>query len=471
MSRSAPRSLTTKIILESLVLLTCLFAVLVGGGAAYQREIVREMEAKSGQILRGLQVQIGQEAATSLDDVLLGLREQEDVDAIVLFDEQQQFTASARSARLADAAIGAPGQGLQIHNLQGPQGPLTAYVQTMPIEAADGRLMGYVNVALAVEPQAAVLRAFQSRLLLALATVFCIATAALCYTVVSALRPLRQLSDHLAAVGEGELAKVSVTANSSEVSILQERFNHMVESLEEKGRMADRLRQTQRLSAMGNLAAGVAHDIGNPLNSLQLTASHLSDILKDNDPARLPDAARYAATIHGEVKRLDRLVQNFLALAREQEPDTASQDPDALMRDVLGLVRAEARRREIELSAQLDAGGARVALDAGQVKGAIINMLVNAFDAAGPGGRVEVRTARRNGAVDIAIRDTGPGIPQDIQARMFEPYFTTKPDGTGLGLALSRTVVEQHGGTLAVDCPPEGGATFTISFKAEATDV
>lgn len=464
------RSLTARIILESLVLLACLFAAIVAGGAYFQQSIIHEMEAKSTEILKGLQVEVGQARGTPLDDLLMRLREQQEVDAILLFDEDREMAASAHSPRLTGAAVEGPGQGLEIRRLQGPAGPLTAYVQTLPIEAG-GQVVGYVKVAIAIAPQTAVLQAFRSRVLWGLITVFLLTTGALCYSVAAALRPLRKMSDHLQAVGDGRLQPVTVDAASSEVAVLQERFNTMVAALAEKEALAERLRQSQRLSALGNLAAGVAHDIGNPLNALRLTSSHLLEILNARGAAETPEARRYVEAIGGEVERLDGLVRDFLTLAREQTPRLQSEEPDRLLEDVLRLVRAEARRRDIALEEDLNAPAAAMAMDAAQLKGALVNILVNAFEAAGPGGVVAVRTSRENGHVQIAIRDTGPGIPPALQARIFEPYFTTKPDGTGLGLALARTVVEQHGGTLAVESHPGEGTTMTIRLGGEADHV
>lgn len=463
------RSLTGRILLQSLILLGCLFAAIVAGGAYFQQAIVGEMEAKSGAILQGVQVQMGTTGEEPVEDLLLRLREQQEVDSIVLFDKNQEVAASAQSARLAGSPVGGPGFGLQVRRIEGPTGALTAYVQTLPIEVA-GEVVGYVNIALAVAPQTAVLRAFRSRLLWALVGLFCLTTLALCSSVVSALRPLRQLSDHLSAVGEGTLEPVSVTANSSEVAVLQERFNSMVSALKEKAAMADRLRQSQRLAAMGNLAAGIAHDIGNPLNSLKLTSSHLKDILDEDTPEKLAEAQRYIQAMGSEVARLDRLVRDFLTLAREQPPRPEPHAPDLLVGSVLQLVRAEARRRHITLAENLGAPDEQVAVDADQVKGALVNLLVNAFDAAGEGGEVEVRTSRDNGQVCIAVRDTGPGISPEVQARMFEPYFTTKAGGTGLGLALTRTVVEQHGGRLDVESAPGRGTTMSILLPVETDD-
>lgn len=194
------------------------------------------------------------------------------------------------------------------------------------------------------------------------------------------------------------------------------------------------------------------------------------DILNSDAPERLPDARRYAQAIGSEVRRLDQLVRDFLTLAREQPSQVEPHGPDAVTADALRLVRAEARRREIALSEHLEADGSVVAIDGNQMKAAILNLLVNAFDAAGPAGQVAVRTSRDNGEVRIAIRDTGPGIPPEVEARMFDPYFTTKPDGTGLGLALTRTVVEQHGGRIEVDSTPDRGTTMTIVLPVNGSE-
>ena len=460
------RSLTAKILLESLVLLACLFGAVVTGGAYYQQAIVREMEAKSAEILKGIQIQVAAAEDAPLGDLLLELREEQEVDSIVLYDLDNRVAASAQSDRLAGTPMGAPGQGMQVGTIEGPAGALTAYVYTLPI-VTGGRTVGSVKVALAVEPQTAVLRAFRSKMLWALIIAFCVTTALMCSSVVAALRPLKELSDHLEGVGAGKREPVRVSANSSEITVLQETFNDMVSALEEKDRMAHRLRQSQRLAAMGNLAAGVAHDVGNPLNAIRLTSSHLRDVLQQVDGAQAAEAQRYAAVIVTESARLDQMVQNFLTLARDRPADRQATTADALVADVLLLGGAHARRRDIDLTERLDAGDARVLLDTGHMKGALVNLLVNAFEAVGRGGRVEVRTSRDNGDVRIAVQDDGPGIAPEVRDRIFEPYFSTKPDGTGLGLALSRSVVEQHGGTLLVESQLGAGVTVTIALAVE----
>ncbi|MCC6695304.1 MAG: HAMP domain-containing protein [Candidatus Hydrogenedentes bacterium] len=313
-----------------------------------------------------------------------------------------------------------------------------------------------------IHPQTAILHAFKNRYLMALTGVFLITLGLMIYFIVKSLRPLSDLAESCARISEGKLSEVEVRKSYGEILGLEQTFNHMVRSLREKEIVEANLRQAQRLSALGTLAAGIAHDVRNPLNAIKLLSSHALDTLED---APNPSAAaNQLRTIRKEVDRLDEIVSGFLALAKERQlqPEPVSIDP--LLAGCLHLVQQDAEARGIRLSSDLRAGDTKLLLDPKQCTRAVLNVLINALEATPAGGRVRLFSRIIEDACQIEVRDDGPGLTKDVAERAFDPYFTTKPTGTGIGLSITRGIIEEHGGTIELSCTVGAGCHVLITF-------
>ena len=320
-----------------------------------------------------------------------------------------------------------------------------------------------LTTSVTVAPQTEILRAFKNKYILVLMAVFLVALFLLLYVIAKSMRPLTELSDHCAEISSGKLRSVNTRGAYGEVRALEETFNSMVASLQEKEIMEGKLRQAQRLSALGNLAAGVAHDVRNPLNAIKLLSSHALDSLEE---AASP-AAQPLETIREEVERLEGIVSNFLSLARESTLDPQPEDLDALLAECLHLIQQDAQERGVRLLSELHTGGLRLRLDAKHWKRAILNVLINALEATPKGGRVRLFSRRTEAACEIEIRDDGPGIPREKIDRIFEPYFTTKTGGTGLGLSITRGIIEEHGGAIEFSSTEGQGSQVLIKLPIE----
>lgn len=317
-----------------------------------------------------------------------------------------------------------------------------------------------MTLSVPIEPQVEILRAFTNKNMLALTGVFIIALALMVYFIARTLRPLKDLSDSCAAVSSGTLKPVRVGTGTGEIRALESMFNEMVHSLREKELVEAKLRQAQRLSALGNLAAGVAHDVRNPLNAIKLLSSHALDNLNGNDAT----ATKSLETIRREVSRLESIVSSFLSLARESELHPEPYRLDSLLEACMNLIQQDASQRDVRLTTELRAGGAVVNLDGKQMTRAVLNVLLNALEACGPGGRVRLFSRVGVDGCEIEIRDDGPGLGREELDRVFEPYYSTKPGGTGLGLSLTRGIVEEHGGRIELTSMPGQGCQVLISL-------
>ncbi len=238
----------------------------------------------------------------------------------------------------------------------------------------------------------------------------------------------------------------------------QRRYLQSVQALQEAAQ------RDRRLAALGNLAAGVAHEIRNPLNAIGMG---LQRLLREWRLAPGEDQAEYArlgGVLHGEVNRLNEMVERFLQLARPARVNLGTCHVEQHLGELLTLLREEAAAKGITIETVLALDGATARLDCRQIHQALLNIVVNAFEAMPKGGTLRLTARTRNGHLEVAIADTGPGIPPEHLDRIFEPYFTTKEGGTGLGLALAQRIVDAHGGAITVDSRPGKGSTFRIGL-------
>jgi signal transduction histidine kinase len=460
------KSLVFKLILCCIVLTLCLIGSIFGVLYRYQQSILAEMEQKSSEILRGLQVQLTEYETEDVPKDILGsslsdLKSLHGVDAIIVYDSQRNLVTSIQSDQMPLLEFGAANT--QVVDIQ-PEGgrKTTMYFQTLPLMVAS-KPVGYVSIALAISPQTHLVKALQSKVLVALVLLFLGTIAALCYFIFQLLKPLRAMATTCQEISEGNLREIDIKPNASEVLTLEVKFNEMVEALRTKAKMEQMLARTQRLSALGNLAAGVAHEIGNPLNGIKLTISHLKDLFLQRE---LDEASfsKYADTIIKEVNRLDGIVKDFLTLARERELSLRPYRIDKLLKETVHLVEKDAQNRGLSIKASIPTYSTDTMLDPQLMKSALLNILINAMEASGAPGTINVNMAETNGQVFISISDRGQGIPLDVMDRVFDPYFSTKPSGTGLGLSLTKTIIEKHGGEIFLESREERGTTVNVSI-------
>lgn len=224
--------------------------------------------------------------------------------------------------------------------------------------------------------------------------------------------------------------------------------------------MAERMQRSSRLTEMGNLAAGVAHEIRNPLNAIAIAAQRLRMEMTD------PDAEKIADTVLQESRRLNTIVENFLSLARSSSQPPERFDYSQLVASVASMAAFDAGQRGVTWDAEIP-DGITVNGVSDELRKALWNVLSNAIAATPSGGHVRTRLQLAGVIARLTIDDSGSGIDAENLGRIFQPYFTTKDHGTGLGLAITHRIITDHGGTIAVHSPPAGadkGTRVTIEL-------
>lgn len=220
--------------------------------------------------------------------------------------------------------------------------------------------------------------------------------------------------------------------------------------------------RTERLAQLGALLAGFAHEVRNPLSTISLNLDLVLEEFAAAEAPRDKRLQRRLQTVQSEVKRLQKILEEFLSFARAPEPRPRPEDINARLRGLVEFSAPEMRERGIALKFYPGSALGQVAVDWDHLQAAVINLLRNAADAISGSGEVWIATAREGDEVVIRVTDTGAGIPPAVQARVFDPYFSTKKTGTGLGLSTTRRIVEEHGGTLSFSSEVGKGTQFSI---------
>jgi signal transduction histidine kinase len=330
-------------------------------------------------------------------------------------------------------------------------------------------------------------------------TVIMIAATAIVVIVVARAgidRPVADLVNRFRAVGSGDLSSRVPLRRGDEFGELGREFEGMVTQLEdarrsllaeqeERRRVEEHLRRSERLASVGRLAAGLAHEIGTPLNVIGGRAEALQRRLAGNEAT-----GRSLAIITAQIERISRIVRSLLDFARGSTPRLAPTSVADIVRGVLDLMEHRIDHGGIQVSLEVEPDLPRVRADADQLQQVFLNLASNALDAMPDGGSLKIRAARAPappplagalaidgapganppaGFVAISVVDTGTGIRTEHQGRVFDPFFTTKDvgQGTGLGLSVSYGIVRDHGGAIELDSLPGAGSRFTVYLPVD----
>jgi two-component system NtrC family sensor kinase len=278
-----------------------------------------------------------------------------------------------------------------------------------------------------------------------------------------ALRPIRTLTEAAQRLGRGSPETVAVPERGGdELATLAREFNAMAQRLAARERelraQGEALLRSERLAAIGRIAAQITHEIRNPLSSISLNAEELGE--------RAPDARELCDAIVREVDRLTGITEEYLRFARLPKPQLQRADVNETVRELLDFVRPELEAGGVRVTASLAPGLPRVLADIAQLRQLLLNLLRNAREAMPSGGSLHVATRADEGLVSLEIHDTGQGISPERMERIFDPFFTTKARGTGLGLAMAQEIAQEHGGQLVCESVVGEGAVFTLRLPA-----
>jgi signal transduction histidine kinase len=273
------------------------------------------------------------------------------------------------------------------------------------------------------------------------------------------LKPIKSLNQSFDKVVQGDLDVVVQPKYRDEIGELSASFNHMVNELRKNKDREELSHRQERLASLGQLAAGVAHEIKNPLNAINLTIEHLNDKFIN---ARETQAVAYVHTIQNEIRRLDKTVNNLLSYLRSENLSKNDTDVNLLLEEIFHLYEREIKAHSIKLVTNYSKS-CIINLDAERFKTVLMNVVTNAIQSMEQGGTLKVTTDQQEKL--ISIEDTGPGIPKKNLEHIFDLFYTTKSAGTGLGLPTAYKIMQEHGGSIQIRSEQVQGTKVLISFN------
>jgi len=333
-----------------------------------------------------------------------------------------------------------------------------------------GEQMGYVHIIMMMDDFSRLIRAnFYKRLAVHFG-IFSVGIFLSFYLAWRYTRPIKQVVEAAKNVAAGDLTNSLAVQGGGEIGELTQSFNEMVEKLRLQKSLEGRLRHAEHLSAVGQLASGIAHEIRNPLNLINLSIDHLRAQMDRTRSLDKDEIDKLVVNIKAEIHRLNRMIENFLDFGKPLRLQVRSTDLASLLSEVLQLALPKGLEQGVVFETEGMEDLPRVMVDVEQIKNCFVNITVNALQAMSHGGvlRIGAQPDPENGCVRIRFSDTGCGIETDHLPRIFEPYFTTKKLGIGLGLALTKRVLEEHGGAISAASERGAGTTITISLPLEA---
>ncbi len=463
--------LNSKLIMMMLSLLVLAILVLFVLNQFSQNDLVREIQESSNEVSKAIQLSV--EDLTSESDVensrlkeYLQQARKKGINEINIIDNDGEIINSSDPALVGKKRdLKKIGTGLKAvrGGRQSGAGSLKPYELVVPVIVGDEQL-GYVQVNLLLDNIREIQHDNFLRRLLATSLLFMFGIMLTFFLAQRYTMPIRRLVEGVKRVSGGDLTVTMPVETRDEIGELAESFNEMVEQLREREHLEKRLYEAEHLSKVGQLASGIAHEIRNPLNYISLAVDHLRSELLPICGERREELLELTGKIKEEVRRANYMVLNFMNYGRPLKLRPAMVDYRAFITRLLPLVQEKLTEQRVTIVMEIPDDLPPVEIDQELMRNCLVNFITNAAQSMAEGGRVTLGAVydHETESFRLTVADEGGGIaPEDLE-KIFQPYFTTKEAGIGLGLAITERIVKEHRGAIQVTSEPGKGTLFTI---------
>jgi nitrogen fixation/metabolism regulation signal transduction histidine kinase len=354
---------------------------------------------------------------------------------------------------------------------QGSPSSLRPYDLLVPVIVGDEQL-GYVQVHLLLDNIRAIQHANFLRRLAVTCLVFMIGILLTIFLARRYTNPIHRLVDGVKKVSAGDLSVTFPVDSRDEIGELAVSFNEMVDQLRERENLEKRLYEAEHLSKVGQLASGIAHEIRNPLNYISLAIDHLKSEIIPVCGEKQAELETLTDKIKEEVRRVNYMVINFMNYGRPLKLRKSSISYQEMIVKALPLLQDKLAEQRIEVVMELDPGLPPMLADRELLRNCLFNFITNAAQAMPDGGKITLgaKYDAETESFRLTFADQGLGIAPDEIPKIFQPYFTTKEAGIGLGLAITERIIREHGGEIAVESEIGTGTTFTVILPMHTID-
>jgi signal transduction histidine kinase len=466
-------SLNKKLIIMMVFLSLILISILLYLYSQSEKALLAELEKQTSDLSRAIQVGVEEVTGTGSTDQMklhnyLKKLDAKGVKEISIISNTDEIIASTnpmkvgeqvspkRKERIIKAELGEPvSEEGKVYNV------------ILPVVAGNEHY-GYIHLQINAEDFSALLRASAIKRIGAASLVFCIGIVIAVLLSWMYTRPIYNIVNAAGRVAAGDLTPDLSTDRRDEIGKLTQSFNFMVQKLREKRALEEKLREVEHLSGIGQFARGIAHEVRNPLNFISLSIDHLQEKYVPVENIKKEKFESLMTSIKQEIQRLNKLVGDFLDYGRPIKMSLREVEVCGLIDEVLALVLAKAEKDNVEII-RLYEVLPKLSLDPELIKTCIFNVILNAFQAMPHGGKLTVSTKASDSKVSLIFDDTGIGLSRENLSKVFDPFFSTKETGLGLGLALTKRVIEEHNGKVDFQSVEGKGSTIIISFPVSSS--
>lgn len=464
--------LKTKLLLMMIVLSVVSMGLLIFLYNIAEKRLMSAVERYTEELASAIQMSVEELTAEDMEENKEILKEyagefkKKGVKELSVLNNDMEVIASSNPKRIGqridmkEKKIGIPQVGQE--NLAAPDSRRN-YDLILPVTVGNEQV-GYIHLVIRFDAFSDILKANHYKRLIAATVVFAIWIIIAVFLSTKYVEPINTLAKATERIRRGDLAEIPSVDWKNEIGKLTRNFNEMVRGLRENKKLEEKLREAEHLSQIGQLASGMAHEIRNPLNFINLTIDHLRIECEPGDSGGKAEFEELVSNIKAEISRLNRLLGNFLDYGKPIKLNLQTVFLEDIIKEAISIADCNIREQKIELNTDFSKNMPLLNLDKEQIKACILNVVLNAIQAMPSGGRLFISASVSGGFVSLRIKDTGEGIREEDIDKVFNPYFTTKTAGIGLGLAITKRIIEEHKGRIDIESSYGNGAIVSIEF-------
>jgi signal transduction histidine kinase len=459
-------SLNKKLIGMMLLLSFILISILTFLYSQSEKALLESLENQTAELSKAIQVGVeevtsrGQTDEVRLQSYLKKLNAK-GVKEISIISNEDEVIASTNPMRVGEAVTPKKKERIIKAELGEPVSKEGKVYNVIVPVVAGNEHYGYIHLKINAEDFSEILESNAIQRILATSLVFGLGIILAVFLSWMYTKPIYNVVSAAKSVAAGDLSLDLTTDRRDEIGELTESFNFMVRKLREERALEEKLREAEHLSGIAQLAKGIAHEIRNPLNFINLSIDHLQKKYPPKEDAEKKTFDSLITSIKHEIQRLNKLAGDFLDYGKPLRLSLRMTDLNTLIDEIIALVRAKAEKDNITIFYH-PGHIPHLSLDPELIKTCIFNVILNAFQAMPSGGEFTVTTKAENQKVQIIIQDTGIGVPKENLPKIFDPFFSTKNTGLGLGLAMTKRVIEEHGGKVDFQSVEGKGSTMIL---------
>ncbi|MEW6409387.1 MAG: ATP-binding protein [Nitrospirota bacterium] len=466
--------LKTKLLIMMLFLTLLLMAVLFYLYTKSEKDMIAQIEQHTVDLSTAIQISVeelttgGTTDTARLSEYLRQL-DAKGVREISIISNEQEIIASS-NPRKVGIKVDHKKKGYVITARLGedlrPKRHQKAYNIIVPV-VIENEQWGYIHISMLLDDFKNLMQANYIKRVLATVLIFGIGIVVSLFLSWRYTHPIHQVVNAAKKVAAGDLTETLPVNRTDEIGELTMSFNEMVEKLRLNRKLEEKLRRAEQLSVVGQLASGIAHEVRNPLNLINLSIDHIKSKFTPPDLTQKEEFTNVISNIKKEIRRLDKMVSDFLDYGKPLNLHKAKTSLKDVLDDVISLARERSGEQGVVIEKEIHPELLEVLVDSGYIKTCFMNIMLNAFESMPEGGNLRVTASPNTSFVEVSFADTGKGIPSENLSMVYEPYFTTKRLGIGLGLSLTKRIIEEHSGMIEIESYPNKGTTVKVKLPTK----